>query len=384
MGKFIITEDEKKRILNLYSLNSLFEATEHTQNLYKSWANNKSGNPELALSLMDDFFSLQKKLSKKDFTQYVSANELKNELDKIKDADQQKKNEKDVDVIHKDKNLLVVATKTWEAGCKYGSGTKWCTSAKDTSSYWKRHNLTGTEFIWILKNLPDTNPQHKVSLHFKDKGGHDWCNSINACSPKDPYSKNGIVIPNFDEIFAKCKEYSETRANDRDAENRNFQKQFMENNTQAFDRIKDTLSTIYNDDYAIADIFQRISEDIWDRLRFDDISPVALNDDGYEYVIDKLRDYFSDELMVDPQLKDNVTQKLLTYLLNDFTRNPNSINQYFSTQETLERNVLLDVSEIIYEETQDLLYDKLNYIVTNDPKLKKKKYLADDEEDYYY
>ncbi len=63
-----LTESDLTRIVKQV----IQEQSEHVKNLYKSWANKRSGNPEEALKLMDDVFKYQNKLSKKDFAKYSS------------------------------------------------------------------------------------------------------------------------------------------------------------------------------------------------------------------------------------------------------------------------------------------------------------------------
>ena len=185
------------------------EQSEHVKNLYTSWANKKSGNPEQALKLMDDVFKYQKKLSKKDFAQYSSYEELKKDINRIKSEEKST----DATKLYEDNNLLVLAANTWEASCKYGAGSKWCTTAKDTDSYWNRHNQTGTEFFWIFKNKPQDDPNHKFSYHIKTDGGADWCNAVNYCvgTPRlsqDSYPKQH---PKYAEIIEKLQEIHDAR-----------------------------------------------------------------------------------------------------------------------------------------------------------------------------
>lgn len=186
------------------------EQSEHVKNLYKSWANKRSGNPEEALKLMDDVFKYQKKLSKKDFAQYSSYEELRRDLVKIKSEERST----DATKIYEDNELLVLAANTWEASCKYGAGSKWCTTARDDSSYWNRHNQTGTEFFWIFKNKPQDDPNHKFSYHIKIDGSDpDWCNAINNCIsttrlPENSYPKQH---PKYNEIVEKLQEFHNAR-----------------------------------------------------------------------------------------------------------------------------------------------------------------------------
>lgn len=185
----------------------LVEGPEHVEGLYRSWANKKSGNPEAALKIMDDVLKYQKRLPKKDFSKYSSYEELVSDLNKIK----QSLKSEDATKLYEDKDLVVLAANTWEASCKYGAGTKWCTTAKDTSSYWRRHNETGTEFFWIFKNVPNSDPNHKFSYHIKIDGGSDWCNSVNTCMSKLPENSYPKTHPKYDEIIDKLQNFHNTR-----------------------------------------------------------------------------------------------------------------------------------------------------------------------------
>lgn len=209
MKKIIkLTESE----LNIIIKRVISEISDHTRNLYLSWAKSKSGNYEKALNYLEDFFKYKSRLPKKDFSQYSSIDELEKDILKIKQEEEKTQKESEAVKIHNDENVLVVAANTWEAGCKYGAGTKWCTAAKEHSEYWKRHHNTGTEFIWINKKIKQDNPYYKLSLHIKfDDRGSDWCNAINNCTRKSPYDEI-LELPNYQEILSKCEEYHKVRS----------------------------------------------------------------------------------------------------------------------------------------------------------------------------
>ena len=192
------------------------EISDHTRNLYISWAKNKSGDYDKALHYLEDYFKFRDRLPKKDFAQYDSATELENEILKLKKGIQDKEKESNATKIYDDKNILVIAANTWEASCKYAAGTKWCTGAKDTSQYWKRHNTTGTEFIWINKNLDKKNPNYKLSFHIKFDGGEDWCDAVNQCSQISPYDRyNDLKFENYDEVRNLCLKFHDVRSKDK-------------------------------------------------------------------------------------------------------------------------------------------------------------------------
>ena len=261
------------------------EQSEHVKNLYKSWANKKSGNPEEALKLMDDVFKYQKKLSKKDFAKYDSYEDLRRDIIRIKTEERST----DATKLYEDNDLLVLAANTWEASCKYGAGSKWCTTAKDDPSYWKRHNSTGTEFFWIFKNKPQDDPNHKFSYHIKiNDNDPDWCNAINNCMstkrlPENSYPKQH---PKYNEIIQKLKSFHDARdmkmTNSRDEE-RSIS---LENRRLLEDMIYNNMNEI------MEVILNHGVNEILDGVNDENIS-YFIDNDVYDYLPDSI--HYSDE-----------------------------------------------------------------------------------------
>jgi len=217
----------KNLIKKIILENLLFEDEKHVRQLFTNWANKKSGNPELAMSLMDDFFKYKKNI-KRDFASFSSAEEMKQSLDKVRQSELEKQKASDAVKIFENAEVLVVATNTHEASCRYAAGTKWCTGASDTDEYWKRHNRTGTEFIWIFKTLPQSNPDYKLSFHIKWNRLPDWCNALNRCSTKTPLilttqSRNqSSHYFDYKEVLKKCFDYHEKRRTELGIESKKF------------------------------------------------------------------------------------------------------------------------------------------------------------------
>ena len=301
MKKIIrLTESDLTRIVRRV----ITEQSEHVKNLYKSWANKRSGNPEKALSIMDDVLKYQKQLSKKDFAQYSSYEELVGDLNKIKQAAKSE----DVTKIYEDKDLLVLAANAWEASCKYGAGSKWCTTAKDTDSYWNRHNQTGTEFFWIFKNKPQDDPNHKFSYHVKIKGEPDWCNAINNCVSTSRLSQNSYPKqhPKYNEIISKLKEFHNARGlKEPEIEGRaplgtltNF----------ISDLLSDEIMNIFDRNFLIG-----IINDVFDMVLDEYISD-GIENSFYSYEHREVSDDEIDEIR--PKLYDNIME-MKHYLINE-------------------------------------------------------------------
>lgn len=239
-----ITISESRLISIIIRVINEAKATEHVKNLYKSWAKNKSGNYDKAMSLMDDFFELVEYLPKSDFAQYTSADEMESEIIKVRDKKGEKEKKKslssDVDKIYENDNILVVKAKTYEASCKYGAGSKWCTAARDTDENWTRHNLIGVEFIWINKKLPSDDRNHKLSLFFKyDDERVDWCDRLNSCSRTAPYEKNDLGIKNWKQIFELCEKYFNVRLDEYKKKREEWNKNLVKKEEEILNKIND-------------------------------------------------------------------------------------------------------------------------------------------------
>lgn len=317
-----LTESDLTRIVKQV----IQEQSEHVKNLYKSWANKRSGNPEEALKLMDDVFKYQKKLSKKDFAQYSSYEELRRDLVKIKSEERST----DATKLYEDGELLVLAANTWEASCKYGAGSKWCTTARDTDSNWNRHNQTGTEFFWIFKNKPQNDPNHKFSYHIKIDGSDpDWCNAVNNCMstrrlPEESYPKQH---PKYNEIIEKLQEFH----NARDMKNVN--------------QISNTQTVQFENQRTIEELINENAPQIMRLLMDNGINETIM--DNYEMSI---------ESYLDSEVYDNLPDDLYEYDDDD------AIEEYISDLEKY-----LQSKDIITFD-RDMFYDmigNLSYLVYN-------------------
>jgi hypothetical protein len=327
-----------KRII-LESL--LFEDEKHVRQLFTSWANKKSKNPELAMSLMGDFFKYQKNI-KRDFASFSSAEEMQQVINRAREIELEKQKSLDAVKIYEDDYVLVVAAKTHEASCRYAAGSKWCTGAADTDEYWKRHNRTGTEFIWIIKSLKNDNPDYKFSLHFKwrktnrisqspsQEFDSDWCNAENRCSSKIPKTLLEIFSDDeFDKIFNMCMDYHKKRYQELGVEFKNsgqLLSKFIESVRRTIseeadwlfnDAVENSLDAYYVDpeyEEEYTDFIHSKKEEILENTSNvveDDISAITEED---------LKDDYEEFLLDNPNtiVEDFITYKVEDYIMLQF------------------------------------------------------------------
>jgi len=342
----------------------LFEDEKHVRQLFTSWANKKSGNPELALSLMDDFFKYQKKI-KRDFTSFKSAEEMKQAVDNALQSDVEKQKYSDAIKIFENSDLLVVAANTHEASCRYAKGTKWCTGASKTDEYWKRHNRTGTEFIWILKGLKQTNPNYKFSLHFKwsknikmtqspsQKFDSDWCNAQNNCSSRIPNTLLTILgEDSFDNIFDKCMDYHGKRGEEKIKKiaNPNVLQQKL------ITLAKEKLPTMITDSYefSVNDEVNNLTNELENNLDYDYDEIEVISKEHYDFLISKFNQVLTNIVNIVTQDIQNMDSNTL---VDEFSRFIDS-GEYDTEQQSME----FFSDEYLSIQSQEILYEEISML----------------------
>jgi len=129
---------------------------------------------EIAVGLVKDFDKYQKNLEKKDINQYLSIDELEKALESFKEKEKEKELESQTEKIYEDENFLVLVPKTIEASCKYGSGTKWCTTIRNADHFQRYTSGKQGLYYIIRKKGKQTEPHYKVAVHFNDIGSEKW------------------------------------------------------------------------------------------------------------------------------------------------------------------------------------------------------------------
>lgn len=118
------------------------------------------------------FMKVKSKLKQKDINNFKSMDEFYDALapfENVEDTELMSKGEKeretkkDVDYLIDTPDFKVIAPKTEEAACLYGSGTKWCTAGK-TDNMFKHYYDQGPLYIVIAKI---DGKQRKFQFHYE-------------------------------------------------------------------------------------------------------------------------------------------------------------------------------------------------------------------------
>ena len=132
------------------------------------------------IELLKKFNRYQSALTKKDINQYQYV-ELQNairEYEENSKSQQNKFNSSDAKKLYEDSNILIVKPLTYEASCKYGSGTKWCTTMANSPTYFNQHTSGDDQSLYyvILKKFDRNNKFYKIAIH-KKPGEETWYDS---------------------------------------------------------------------------------------------------------------------------------------------------------------------------------------------------------------
>jgi hypothetical protein len=132
----------------------------YLMSLCKLWDEEYSGwgyryrNKSLAKDFMENveyFHNQTQKFEKKDINQYRTFDEFKEAVADAKERLTKGEIKKSSKKIYEDGTHLVIQPTTHAASCYYGSGTRWCTTMRDTSQYFRDYTSKGTLFYYINK-----------------------------------------------------------------------------------------------------------------------------------------------------------------------------------------------------------------------------------------
>jgi hypothetical protein len=104
--------------------------------------------------------------------------------------------------VFEDDNWVVYHITSYEASKLYGSGTKWCISARDDMSNWRRYNRDSHFYFLISKTRKPNDPFYKVALEVSTAGkvqawsATDRHYSVNYIED-DPVIGGDVMLPKF-------------------------------------------------------------------------------------------------------------------------------------------------------------------------------------------
>jgi len=128
-----------------------------------------------AISLLKKFDKFSKNLEKKDINQYEDLSDLSIELSDYKSKNQSKKiDETDTEKVYEDPNVLIVRPLTHKSSCKYGAGTRWCTTDYDKTHFDRYTSGAQGLYYIILKKFDQSNKFYKIAIHKSPSGEDEW------------------------------------------------------------------------------------------------------------------------------------------------------------------------------------------------------------------
>jgi hypothetical protein len=120
------------------------------------------------INLVKEFNQFQQSLNVKDINRY-DLDGLKLAIESHKETSKSQLKKVDTSGTKKlfeDKNILIVKPLTYESSCKYGAGTRWCTTMAGTPSYFESHTKEDQGLYYIiLKNFNRDNKFYKIAIH---------------------------------------------------------------------------------------------------------------------------------------------------------------------------------------------------------------------------
>jgi hypothetical protein len=190
-------EDSKKKYANipedkfmeLISLDPTYDENKDKLGIYGNWiltaySKNRLSNLGHVTDVLTSFDENKKNLKNKDISSFKTLEDIDNylnddnsynELSKRQQLRQTQKSvrttdvEKDADKVYEDKYWVVYVPKTYQASCKLGRGTTWCTATTETDRYYKDYTSSGKLYIIINKS----NPEEKYQFHFETESFMD-------------------------------------------------------------------------------------------------------------------------------------------------------------------------------------------------------------------
>ena len=145
--------------------------------ILKLWTTNNLKEEDFykVTEYLNDFETNKKKFTNKDIFQFKSLPDLYNALQQLpqdtelssrqQQRELKKQGMKDAKLVFDGSEWQVWIPETYEASCKLGAGTSWCTATTKTRDYYDDYSEEGDLYIIINKK----DPTNKYQLHFQSQ-----------------------------------------------------------------------------------------------------------------------------------------------------------------------------------------------------------------------
>lgn len=195
-SEFVLSEGRRETLLKKYmgeydmqTLDTILndEFTKATNYKYVDWIFNHLDFASTAhalevLQLVKDFDRIGKNLEKKDINQYPDVAELMGVIKSYTSKSQEKKVDSEAKKIYEDGRILIVKPLSHKASCKYGAGTKWCTTQTSPGYYDKYTSGNQGLYYIIMKDFDISNKFYKIALH-RDNHQDTWYDAHDTPMP---------------------------------------------------------------------------------------------------------------------------------------------------------------------------------------------------------
>lgn len=163
---------------------------------------------DVGVDLVKDFEKYQSQLEKKDINQYKDFVELESALSPFKEKEKLKELESQTEKIYEDDQFVVVIPKSEEASCKYGAGTRWCTTSKG-SGHFGRYTSGSQLLFYIINKKRSKGGYDKVAVHFDNSGKESWWDTEDT-----PMNQReiGVFKYAFSEVVDSIMDYKKTHS----------------------------------------------------------------------------------------------------------------------------------------------------------------------------
>lgn len=248
-------------------------------------------------------------------------------LDAIIDAEKIKKDkqaEKEAIKIYEDQKYLVVAPQSYESSCKYGAGTKWCTTAHDGNgkTHFSDYTRNGALIYIIDKTVKTTRPYYKIAIlyrynemHFYDDEDNRMRNMLHLLPDTVSQAVNKYIDSYGKPIFQGLAELIHTNLNS------SFITNAKSVSTELIDNGKALVINIGFDDIPITKLLILFNQSN-DKIEIYDVSPSAAS-----LLIHQFNN--SDAYIAEPsrRYKDFITNEL-SPKINTYISNKRKLNSH--------------------------------------------------------